>query len=378
MPFAEKSVMSLREEFVRLALAADANVRDLCGRFGVSAPTAYKWMERYQAQGRAGLADRSRRPHGSPGRIAPALETQIVTLRDAHPAWGARKLRRRLIDLQVAVVPSASTITQVLRRNGRLDAAAAPPRAFVRFEHAAPNDLWQMDFKGHFALRRGRCHPLTVLDDHSRFALGLEACGDERWTTVQARLTSLFRRYGMPWRMLADNGSPWGTDADTAHTLLTVWLLRLGIPVSHGRPYHPQTQGKAERFHRSLTAELLTRQPLSDLDQCQRCFDAWRQIYNAQRPHEALGLQVPLARYRPSARTFPETLPTIEYHQADVVRTVDSEGRISFRNQALRISKAFRGHRVALRPTDKDGQFEVCFGDHPIAGLDLKETKSDV
>jgi transposase InsO family protein len=374
MSFAEKSVMSLREEFVRLALAPEANVRELCRRFGVSAPTAYKWMERYAAQGRDGLADRSRRPHDSPGRIAAAVERRIVALRDAHPAWGARKLRRRLRDLKLAGVPSASTITQVLRRNGRLETATAAPRAFIRFEHAAPNDLWQMDFKGHFALRRGRCHPLTVLDDHSRFAVGLDACADERWTTVQARLTGLFRRYGMPWRILADNGSPWGADAEIPHTLLTVWLLRLGIAVSHGRPYHPQTQGKAERFHRSLAAELLTRQPLSNLDQCQRSFDAWRQIYNAQRPHEALDLQVPLARYRPSTRAFPETLPAIEYQHNDIVRTVDSEGRISFRNQPMRISKAFRGYRVALRPTDKDGCFDVCFADHRIAGIDLNET----
>jgi transposase InsO family protein len=339
-----------------------------------SAPTAYKWMARYRAQGRDGLADRSRRPHGSPGRTVPAIEDQVIALRDAHPAWGGRKLRRRLVDLGAEGVPSASTITQVLRRHGRLDASETPQRAFIRFEQAAPNDLWQMDFKGHFALAQGRCHPLTVLDDHSRFALGLEACADERWTTVQARLTSLFRRYGMPWRLLVDNGPPWGTDAETPHTLLTVWLLRLGIPVSHGRPYHPQTQGKAERFHRSLDAELLTRQPLGDLAQCQRCFDAWRQVYNAERPHEALGFQVPLARYRPSLRAFPETLPAIEYQPGDIIRTVDAEGRIGFRNQALRVSKAFRGHRVALRPTDQDGCFEVCFGDHPIARLDLTET----
>jgi len=374
VPWKKVSAVDLREEFVMLARREGSNVRDLCRRYGVSPTTAYKWLGRHAAEGRPGLVDRSRRPHTSPGRTSAAMEARILALREEHPAWGGRKLRQRLRDLGVRDVPRESTITEVLRRHGRLDGAeAAKHMAFIRFEHAAPNDLWQMDFKGHFALRAGRCHPLTVLDDHSRFALALEACANERWTTVQGRLTGLFRRYGLPWRLLVDNGSPWGNDADSRHTLLTVWLLRLGIPVSHSRPYHPQTQGKAERFHRSLTAELLARQPLADLDDCQRHFDTWRQVYNAERPHEGIGLQVPLARYRPSSRPFPETLPALEYETQDVLRTVDSEGRISFRNRVFRVSKAFRGHRVALRPRTQDGHFDVCFGYHPVAFIDLAE-----
>ena len=374
MPWRKVSAVELREEFVMLARREGSNVRDLCRRYGVSPTTAYKWLERYASQGRTGLADRSPRPHASPGRTLVAMEERVLALRERHPAWGGRKLRRRLLDLGVADVPSASTITAILRRFGRLDgAAAAQHRAMTRFEHAAPNDLWQMDFKGHFAIGQGRCHPLTVIDDHSRFALGLEACANERWTTVQARLTALFRRYGLPWRLLADNGSPWGNDGDSRHTLLTVWLLRLDIAISHGRPYHPQTQGKAERFHRSLMAELLAHQPFADLDECQYRFDAWRQVYNTERPHEAIGLQVPLARYRASARPFPETLPPIEYELTDIVRRVDAEGRISFRNQSLRVSKAFRGHHVALRHTDQDGRFDVCFGLHPIASINLAD-----
>lgn len=374
MPWRKVSAVELREEFVMLARREGSNVRELCRRYGVSPTTAYKWLGRYASEGRSGLADRSPRPRASPGRTAVAMEERVLALRERHPAWGGRKLRRRLRDLGVADVPSASTITAILRRFGRLDdAAAAQHRAMTRFEHATPNDLWQMDFKGHFAIGQGRCHPLTVIDDHSRFALGLEACANERWTTVQARLTALFRRYGLPWRLLSDNGSPWGNDGDSRHTLLTVWLLRLDIAISHGRPYHPQTQGKAERFHRSLMAELLTRQPFADLDECQYHFDAWRQIYNTERPHQAIGLQVPLARYRASERPFPETLPPIEYELTDIVRRVDAEGRISFHNQSLRISKAFRGHHVALRPTDQDGRFDVCFGLHPIASINLAD-----
>ena len=374
MPWKKVSAVDLREEFVALAGREGGKVRGLCRRYGISPTTAYKWLERHAAEGRAGLLDRSRRPHASPGRTAAAMEDRIVALRDRHPAWGGRKLRRRLLDLGLADVPSPSTITAVLRRHGRLDADdAVKHRAFIRFEQATPNALWQMDFKGHFALRAGRCHPLTVLDDHSRFALGLEACADERWGTVQARLTGLFRRYGLPWRILVDNGAPWGSDAESQDTRLTVWLLRLDIPVSHSRPYHPQTQGKAERFHRSLVAELLERQPLADLDECQRHFDAWRQIYNSERPHEGIGLQVPLARYRPSPRSFPETLPPLDYAGNDIVRTVDAAGLISFQNRRFRLGKAFRGQPVALRPTDQDGQFNICFGRHPIACIDLAD-----
>lgn len=372
MPWEEVSIVERREEFVMLARAEGGNKRALCRRFGISPTTGYKWLKRHDAEGRTGLSDRSRRPARSPGRPPEAMEARVLALRDEHPAWGGRKLARRLRDLGVAGVPSAGTITEILRRHDRLDEArSAAHRPFVRFEHAAPNDLWQMDFKGHFALGRGRCHPLTVLDDHSRFAIGLQACANERADTVQQRLTAIFRQYGLPWRILADNGSPWGDDADSPHTLLTVWLLRLGVAVSHGRPYHPQTQGKAERFHRSLKAELITRRPFADLDECQRHLDTWRHVYNTQRPHQAIGLNAPITRYNPSPRPFPEPLPPIEYDSDDIVRRIDAAGKLYFRNRTFRISRAFRGYDVALRPTNRDGCFDVFFDHHPIATIDL-------
>src|SRR3954447_25016735 len=223
MPWNEVSTISLRLEFVTLAIAEGANIRELCRRFGISAQTAYKWIARFQAQGPEGLHDRSRRPAASPRRSAEDLEAQVLQLRDAHPAWGGRKLRARLQPLAVPDVPAASTITAILRRHGRLDPdQAAAHRPVVRFEHAAPNQLWQMDFKGHFALGSGRCHPLTVLDDHSRFALGLLACPDERAETVQTHLTTLFRRYGLPVRLHCDNGSPWGGTPEHPYTGLGV------------------------------------------------------------------------------------------------------------------------------------------------------------
>jgi transposase InsO family protein len=331
-------------------------------------------LARHAAGGREGLTDRSRRPHSSPARTDAAVEARIVELRDRHPAWGARKLHRRLQDLGIEGLPAHSTVNTILARHGRLDAAeSAKHKTFIRFEHAAPNDLWQMDFKGHFALAGQRCHPLTVIDDHSRFAVGLRACANEQWTTVRAELMTLFERYGLPRRILADNGSPWGDDADRPYARLTVWLLRLDIPLSHGRPYHPQTQGKAERFHRSLVEEVVERETFADLAHCQRRFDAWRQIYNTERPHQALKMEVPLRRYQASPRSLPTELPPVEYNSSDTVRLVDRAGKISFKGRSIRVGKAFQGYRVALRPTDQDGCFTICFRHYHVASLDLTE-----
>ncbi len=242
MPWSEKSIMLQRHEFVMLFEQEGVNRRELCRRFGVSPTIGYRLLARWRAEGQAGLANRSRRPQHSPGRSSPAMESLVLAVRDEHPAWGGRKIGRRLQDLKHQAVPSASTITAILHRHGRIEPAAGTGhKSFERFERAAPNELWQMDYKGHFAMHAGRCHPLTVVDDHSRYTIGLRACGDERAGTVQGELTAIFRRYGLPERMLMDNGAPWGSDAVHRHTWLTVWRLELGVGISHGRPYQPQT-----------------------------------------------------------------------------------------------------------------------------------------
>jgi hypothetical protein len=169
-----------------------------------------------------------------------------------------------------------------------------------------------------------------------------------------------------------DNGSPWGQDVDHPYTPLTVWLLRLGVGVSHGRPYHPQTQGKDERFHQTLKAEVLQGRLFRDLPDAQRAFDAWRPVYNFERPHEALGLATPSSRYRPSLHPFPETLPAIEYGPGDQVRKVQAGGEISWHRRTIKVGNAFRGYPVALRPTLVDGVWDVFFCRHQIKTLDLR------
>lgn len=305
-----------------------------------------------------------------------AIEAAVVALRQRHPAWGGRKLARRLQVLGHRAVPAPSTITAILRRHHLLTATeSAKHQACLRFEHPTPNALWQMDFKGWFKLPTGPCHPLTVLDDHSRFNLLLRACATQQGRTVQAALTDVFRRYGLPVRMTMDNGPPWGSDATHVLTPLTVWLMRLGIAVSHSRPYHPQTQGKDERFHRTLAHELLQYRVFQDLPHAQWHFDRFRDIYNLERPHEALGLEVPASRYQPSVRAFPDRLPAVEYAPGDVVRKVDENGILSYRGRPLRVSKALHGYPVALRPIAPDGTLAVYFCQSRVAIVQLREPK---
>jgi transposase InsO family protein len=373
MPWKVETPMSIRQEFVSFATQPEANISLLCRRCGISRKTGYKWLQRSRADSTLPLADRSRRPACSPGKTEAAMEKLVTDLRSEHPAWGARKIKRRLEDQGHAAVPARSTVNDILHRHGRINPAeSAKHTAFRSFERPAPNELWQMDFKGHFATAAGRCHPLTMLDDHSRFNILLRACDNERFETVQAALIDTMRCYGMPLCILSDNGPPWGSFGQEGNnTMLSAWLIRRGVCVAHGRPRHPQTQGKEERFHRTLKAEAIGTRNFKDMEDCQKVFDKWRQAYNTLRPHESLGLAVPATRYTPSSRTFPETLPPIEYGSGDQVRKVGQKGEISFRGREHKVGQGFTGERVAVRPTETDGKMNVYYCHQRVAEIDL-------
>jgi hypothetical protein len=263
-----------------------------------------------------------------------------------------------------------------LHRHEKIDLdESAKHRAFCSFEHPYPNDLWQMDFKGHFPIRVGRCHPLTVLDDHSRFNMLLKACADETAETVKLSLADTFRQYGLPKRMTMDNGSPWRSHGVDDLSMLVVWLMRLGILVSHSRPYHPQTQGKDERFHRTLKADAIAGREFDDLAACQRKFDEFRDLYNLERPHDSLGLATPVTRYQPSQRPYPEVLPQIEYWPGDAVRKVQGKGEVSFKGEFFLLSKALHGQPVAFRPVNDDGRYAVYFCHQKLKEVQLTNVK---
>jgi len=372
MPWKESDRMSLRGEFVEFASKSSSNMSLLCRRFEISRKTGYKWLSRYREGGVKALSDRSRRPLHSPHQTSKEMEERILWVRTQFP-WCGRKIHGYLRNQGVQGVPSPSTITAILHRNGCIsDEASSKAKEWKRFERDTPNDLWQMDFKGHFGIRTGRCHPLTVLDDHSRFCLGLKACDNERRNTVQQHLIAIFRCYGLPWQMNMDNGPPWGTERQSKYTHLSLWLIRLGIVVSFSAPGHPQTNGKDERFHRTLKAEVLQGREFRTMTETQNTFDQWRKVYNTLRPHDALSNASPSSRYAVSHRTYPETLPQIEYGPDDVIRRVDISGRLWYAGRAIRMSKAIRGRHVAVRPTIEDGVVEVFYVKQKIKTIDLR------
>jgi len=374
MPWNEVSVMDQRQEFVRFALQEGANRRELCRRFGISADVGYKWLARWQAGDRE-LCDRSRRPNTMPRRSEAAMEAQVLAVRDKHPAWGARKIAHCL-KRDGQSVPAPSTVHQILCRNGRIKPNEnAPPNPGHRFEKEAPNLLWQMDFKGYMPLTNGtNCHPLTIVDDHSRYVMCLKACANEQRFAVQEHLTTTFRRYGLPEAFYTDNGSPWGDSSGIRWTGLKVWLLKLGVNVVHARPRHPQARGKNERFHRTLKAEVFAMRRFRNLPEVQRALDAWRAVYNLERPHQALDMDVPADRFRPSSRAMPTRLPEVQYGSGEIVRTVSStRSYISFKGRMWRVPQAFVGERLAIRPLDRDGHYGIFFASWQVASIDLTD-----
>ena len=366
-----RTVEEDRQQFLEEFARAGANRREVCRRFEISPKAGYALWARFQREGEAAVYDRSRRPRTSPGKLDPAVERRIIELRQERRR-GARKLRWCLEHEGIRPVPAKSTIEAVLRRNGLISAEMSRrSEPYQRFEYEAPNELWQMDFKGHFALQDGsRCHPLVVVDDHSRYLLALEACANERRTTVQPILTRVFRENGMPKRILADNGAPWGRAGRWSFTLLEVWLMRLDIHAVHGRARHPQTQGKTERLNRTLGEELELDFP--GQDGAQAGFTGYRGYYNEERPHEGIGMCLPAERYRPSDRAFPEQLPAVEYDQGQEVRRVQKGGWISYRGQTHRICRAFTGFQVSVRATTTDGVLGVYFCRQLIGRIDLR------
>jgi transposase InsO family protein len=373
--------VSKKLEFVMLASVEGANVSELCRRFGVSRGCGWRWLQRYQASGEAGLVERSRQPLHSPTRCVEEIEAAVLAVRRAHPAWGGRKIRAVLLR-QGQAAPAASTITAILRRNAfELGRFGGGSITYQRFEHERPNDLWQMDFKGHVAMIDKRLHPLTVLDDHSRYAIVLAACDNERGNTVKAHLEQAFLRYGMPRRMAVDNGPPWGDSGGGQLTPLVVWLIERNIAVSHSTPRHPQTLGKEERFHRSLKAEALSGPPFTDLVAAQAALDRWREVYNMKRPHEGISLAVPADRYVISQRPYDPVISPFEYSHDDMLRRVAMHGRTSFKGRTLRISRSLIGKTVAFRPTNTEGTYDVFFRHQKIKTIAinaLDKTKKHV
>jgi transposase InsO family protein len=373
VPWKVSPVSEQRTALVHAVRTAGLSVAEAARRFGVSRKTAHKWLSRFDAEPQTPLADRSQRPSSCPRRTAENIERVVLEARDRW-GWGPRKLHARL-KAEGRPAPPVSTIAAILRRHGRIRVAAtvveSPPQ---RFERDAPNQLWQLDFKGPLEVARRRVTPLSVLDDHSRYLLALRPCTDMTYATTQAVLWDLFGEVGLPEQLLCDNAFA-ARNSGVGLSAFDAWLIRLGIRPLHGRPYHPQTQGKIERFHGTLEAELWPRVRRDALEHFTADLEAWRPVYNAIRPHEALGDEPPACRWRPSLRVRPAAMPEASYPAGTVVRRVGQVGDVRWKGARIMAGRGLAGESV--RVEERDGQVEVFYLAHRIRVLAVSELRRD-
>ncbi len=375
--------MEEKLEFVHLAINGGMTFTELCQRFRISRPTGYKWLKNYKKDGDSGLDELSRRPKKSPNATAPSLHELIIKLKTQEPHWGAKKLQALLhrdYKDKLDIIPSLSTINRILSKHQLTEKSKNKPLLKTgRFERLRPNELWQMDFKGHFALAdKKRCHPLTITDDYSRFNILLLACANERGNTVQLGLEHAFKKYGLPDTILCDNSPPWGsTHVDYYRprrtiTKLESWLIQLGVKMIHGRPYHPQTQGKGERFHKTLKQELLLYNSFKNYAHCQQEFDSWRDKYNLYRPHEGINFEVPAARFQISSKTFPKRPPERIHGINDHLLKVTGKGYIHYQSKPYYIGEGLAGQVIALRNGNNRNKKDVYYCNQKVRSIPSK------
>jgi len=344
MPWKTMDIREQRVQFVVTARRREKPFTALCKEFGISRPTGCLWVKRYQEQGSAGIAERSRRPWHSPRLTAAELQAQVVELRGRYPDWGARKLQILLQREGVAL--TRSTIHRVLLRHHLVHPADRHQHAVERFQRARPNELWQMDFKSPKGWN-APIGPLSVIDDHSRYVVLLQVTGSTRGELVREQLQTAFGHSGVPEAMLMDHGIPWwSATAPTGATELTVWLMKQGIGLHWSGVRHPQTQGKVERFHGELERALRRRgwqgKPR------QTWLDEFRREHNEVRPHEALDMRTPASLWRPSPRAYDAQPPRWEYPAGAQVRKLDGDGKVRAYGGSWNISQALRREWVQL------------------------------
>jgi len=319
----------------------------LCREFEVSRKTAYKWLARYRAaQSLTGLAERSRRPHRSPRRITGSLAERILQLR-CPDGWGARKIAHLLWEEGVRV--SVATVHRTLLRQGAVHRLDQHSAALERFERPVPHDLLQADFKGPMGPAGARDEPLTVLDDHSRYALGVFALRDHKLERVRACFEEVFARQGLPRQMLLDHGTPWWNSRNGwGLSRLSVFFIEQNIELLFSGVGHPQTQGKIERFHRTLWRSMRSQGLPQQWEQWQERYDGFVHRYNEVRPHEALGMQRPVQRYEPSPRPYPGSVAEWEYPTGLEVGLVDGAGSVRVEGHRYFVCEALVHRRVGL------------------------------
>ena len=374
MPWKEQRLETMREEFVKRVLAHEKSKSELCREYGISRPTGDKWIARF-ISGEC-MQDMKRTPKTLPNKTDPEIEKEIVRYRKQYPALGAVKIHRIMENDEYTKLPSTRTINEIFKRNGLISKEASEAATpYERFEKSYPNEMWQGDFKGHFAMGNGaRCHTLNIIDDYSRMNICCEPLLSETFAEIKPCMERLFKEYGMPFSFLCDNGNPWGTQQSTGFTSFEVWLMELGILTIHGRILHPQTQGKEERFNRSFTRECLRYHKIQDQAEASKIFSEYRDFYNNVRPHMALNLEVPASRYQPSIRRYPTTIEAWEYPSELKVHNVKSTGYITINGQGYFLSEAFGNKQIAFRESSKGSHLiNLYFRQFRIGQIDIEK-----
>lgn len=370
-----------REKFIRGLDGYDGSFRDYCARFGVSHETGYDWLERFEQGGLDGLEPRSSAPHSCPHQTPTAIEELVIRLRREHPSWGPRKLKSNWERAHPGKdpLPAPSTIAEVLKRAGlvapRKRRHHATPSVRPFKVAGAPNDVWTVDFKGQFRTGDGRlCYPLTLVDAFSRYILRCDGYLGPTEYVSRESMTSAFREYGLPLVIHSDNGTPFASTAPGGLSRLSAWWVRLGILPERNAPATPSDNGRHERMHRTLKAEA-TKPVRANLPAQQRALNRFRQEFNEERPHEALGQVPPAEFYSPSPRPYPRRLPELEYPSHMDLRLVSKTGHCKWHGVSVFISEVLAKEVIGLHQV-ADGIWEVHFG--PVLLGTLSDARPDL
>lgn len=370
MPWEERTKETMREEFAQQVELGKKTMSELCREYGISRQTGYKWKQRYKDS--ESMEDRSKAPHEVHHKTPKEEEQKILTIRSEHPSIGALKIHRILENNGESNIPCVKTINNIMKRNGMITREASEAATpYQRFEMSEPNDMWQMDFKGHFAIGTGeRCHPLNIIDDNTRFLICSDACQNETLEEIMGSLNRCFTEYGLPKIILCDNGNPWGNAQQTGFTKFEVRMMEMGILVIHGRILHPQTQGKIERFNETQQKELLRTHIFIDFENTQKQFDMYREFYNYERPHLALNLATPGSLYQKSPRKMPDLTAEWSYGDGYLLRDVHSNGCFTLNGRQYFLSYGFAGKTIAVRESKIPGLLTLEFRNFRIARID--------
>jgi transposase InsO family protein len=381
MPWKETCVVDLRTEFAMRALGEQISFSDLCREYGISRKTGYKWKERFVEQGLSGLVDQSRRPQSSPSGLDEQTVCRIVKLKQAHLTWGPRKIRQVYARIYRGFdLPSESSFKRVLDQAGLVKRRRRRPqsesgRLTRRLVAERPNQIWTVDFKGWWRVgTRARFEPLTVCDAYSRYVLCARALPDCRSESVRREFERLFARHGLPEVIRSDNGSPFASArSPLGLTQLSSWWLALGIDLDRISPGSPQENGSHERMHGDIALELES-SPDSNVQAQQGALDVWRETYNHERPHEALGLRVPAELYADSPRRYEAGEVELEYPLGYLRRRVGSNGMFSVHGIRIQFSEALKGWEIGLERLSGSG-YGLWFCRLRMGEVDL-ETRS--